>query len=215
MWIGDARVARMARIVMDLSGGSLDGLRVLDLACDEGNFANQLAVIGASEVIGIEARGSVNVARDRARSHKLSNVRFEQGDVRHVTSASHGTFDVVLCLGILYHLDTPDFFEFARNLAQLTKPQGFAIIETQISLTRKREEEFGGQHYRGKSYLEDISMQGASIDNPESFWPTRSSLLNVLSAVGFTSVLQITNPAIPTLDQMVDHRPSRVQWGAT
>jgi len=202
MWTGDARVARVAT---DLAGGSLEGMRVLDLACDEGNFANEVAEIGAAEVVGIEVRDSVYVARERARVRHLENARFEQGDVRNVTNATHGTFDIVLCLGIMYHLDTPAVFDFAHNLQGLVKDGGFALIETQIALKPRRTESYNDRVYRGKSYTEDVTMQGASIDNPLSFWPTRPSLMNLLSEAGFTSVLQVAVPAIPVVDQLVDH----------
>jgi SAM-dependent methyltransferase len=203
VWVGDARVARVARIVCDLAGGSASGLRVLDLGCDEGNFAIQLGQLGANEVIGVEGRDKTTQATSRSEALGLSNVRFERGDVRAVTSKTHGAFDVVLCLGILYHFDTPDVFEFAENVAGLT--ERFAIIETQISLTRKREEHHAGHVYWGKTYAEDVSMTGASLDNPQSFWPTRASLLNLLLRVGFTTVSEVHVPAIPALNAWRDH----------
>jgi SAM-dependent methyltransferase len=205
MWTGDARVVRVARVVTDLCGGSLAGRRVIDLACDEGNFSTELAARGAAEVIGVEGRARQAIARERAERRGVVNVRFEQGDVRHVTSTTHGSFDVVLCLGILYHLDTPDVFEFARNVVGLTKPGGFALIETNVGLTRPRRETFDARTYWGKSYPEDLARVGASLDNLQSFWPTRTSLFNLLQHVGFTSVLQVTMPVIPVVDQMVDH----------
>lgn len=205
MWTGDARVVRVARVVTDLCGGSLADRRVIDLACDEGNFSTELGARGAAGVIGIEGRARQAVARERAERRGVTNVRFEQGDVRHVTSTTHGSFDIVLCLGILYHLDTPDVFEFARNLVGLTKPGGFALIETNIGLSRPRREPFGDRTYWGKSYPEDLTQVGASLDNLQSFWPTRPSLFNLLQHVGFTSVLQVAMPVIPVVDQMVDH----------
>lgn len=205
MWTGDARVVRVARLVTDLCGGSLAGRRVIDLACDEGNFSTELAARGAAEVIGVEGRARQAVARERAQSRGVRNVRFEQGDVRHVTSTTHGSFDVVLCLGILYHLDTPDVFEFTRNLVGLTKPGGFTVIETNVGLSRPRRESFDACTYWGKSYPEDLAQVGASLDNLQSFWPTRTSLFNLLQHVGFTSVLQVAMPVIPVVDQMVDH----------
>jgi SAM-dependent methyltransferase len=203
MWTGDARVARVARIVCDLAGGSPAGLRILDLACDEGNFAIELARLGAREVVGVEARDHVHQAIARAQRLGLQNVRFEQGDVRAVTPASHGGFDVVLCLGILYHLDTPDVFAFAENVAALC--ERFAVIETQISLSRKRTEAHGEHEYRGKTYPEDPALPGAAIDKRQSFWPTRPSLLNLLSSVGFTTVSEVYVPAIDSLSGVVDH----------
>jgi SAM-dependent methyltransferase len=203
MWTGDARVARIARIVSDLAGGSLDGLRIIDLGCDQGNFAIELAQLGAGEVVGVEARDQVKDGVTQAQQLGLTNVRFEQGDVRAVTPESHGTFDVVLCLGILYHLDAPDVFRFAEHVAALT--DRFAIIETQISLSRKRKETYAGHEYIGKSYPEDPAMAGASIDNLESFWPTKASLLNLLTSAGFTTVSEVFTPVIPALSGVRDH----------
>jgi SAM-dependent methyltransferase len=201
--VGDERVARIARLVCDLAGGSPQGLRILDLACDQGNFAIQLAQLGAAEVVGVEARDHVKDAIARRDSLGLKNASFEQGDVRAITSDSHGMFDVVLCLGILYHLDVPDVFQFAGNVARLTNR--FAIIETQIGLSRRRKASYEGRDYWGKSYLEDVSMPGASIDNPESFMPTRASLLNLLQSVGFSTVAEVQIPVIPVLDAWRDH----------
>jgi len=178
-------------------------LRILDLACDEGNFAIQLAQLGAAEVVGVEARDHVKRAVERGKTLGLDNARFEQGDVRAITAETHGTFDVVLCLGILYHLDTPHVFAFAENLAGVTGR--FAIIETNVSLSKRRKEMHEGREYWGKSYPEDLAMPGASIDNPQSFWPTKASLLNLLQRVGFTTVSEVHIPAIPIVDAMRDH----------
>lgn len=203
MWAGDARVARVARVVWDLAGGSLADLRILDLACDEGNFSVALAQLGAAEVLGIEGRDKLDAANAQRQALGLSNVRFERGDVRQVTADTHGAFDVVLCLGILYHFDVPDVFHFADNLAGLTRR--YAIIETQVGLSDKRREVHNGREYRGTTYPEDVAMSGASLDNPESFWPTRPSLLNLLQAVGFTTVAEVLIPAIPDVNAFRDH----------
>jgi hypothetical protein len=203
MSVPDPRVDRVARTVYDLAGGALGGLRILDLACNDGNFAIRLAQLGAREVVGVEGRDQVEQAITKSESLGLANVRFEQGDVRYVTPETHGTFDVVLCLGILYHLDTPELFKFAETVASLT--QRFAIIETQVSLSRKRKERYDHHVFWGKSYPEDTSQPGASLDNAESFWLTKSSLLNLLMQVGFTTVSEIQVPAIPTLNAWRDH----------
>jgi hypothetical protein len=63
----------------------------------------------------------------------------------------------------------------------------------------------GRREYWGKTYREDISMDRASIDNPESFWPTRASLFNLLADVGFTTVSEVHVPAIPEVDSWRDH----------
>jgi hypothetical protein len=106
-------------------------------------------------------------------------------------------------LGILYHFDTPEVFTFAENIARLT--DRFAIIETNVSLSRRRRESYAGQDYEGKTYPEDVSQPWASLDNVQSFWPTRASLLNLLENVGFTTTSEVLVPAIPAVNAWRDH----------
>jgi 2-polyprenyl-3-methyl-5-hydroxy-6-metoxy-1,4-benzoquinol methylase len=40
----------------------------------------------------------------------LTNLTFEQNDVRNMSVESHGEFDIVYFLGILYHLNVPECF---------------------------------------------------------------------------------------------------------
>ena len=201
--MAEQRVARIVRIVKDAAPRPLSELRVLDLACYEGAFGVTLAQHGA-EVLGLEARPE-HVAKAQFAGEVLGLERLEirQADVRELSREQHGEFDVVLCLGILYHLDAPDCFEFAQRVADVCK--GFAVVETQVSLSVQREEAWGGNRYQGKSYPEDVAQPGASKDNPESFWPTRPSLLNLLNDVGFTSVSELLTPVIPELAAFRDH----------
>jgi hypothetical protein len=50
-----------------------------------------------------------------------------------------------------------------------------------------------------------VAQRGASIDNPTSFWPTRSSLLNLLQSVGFTTVFEVHVPTVAALNAWCDH----------
>jgi SAM-dependent methyltransferase len=202
MTVGDERVRRVERIVCDLIGNDLDGVRILDLACDEGNFSIPLAQRGA-EVVGVEVRDHVQAAIARAAELGLDRAAYHQSDVRQVTADRYGEFDVILCLGILYHLEAPAIFEFADNIARMCRR--VALIETQIGLSKRRAETFHGHRYLGTTFPEDISAPGASIDNPTSFWPTKASLLNLLSDVGFTSVSESLNPPIVPVASFRDH----------
>lgn len=202
---GERRVERVAQLVSDLSGESLRTARVLDLGCNTGSFSLALARLGAHEVIGVEGRPE-NLADGIARreSEGLTQVRFlTPQDVRAVTRERFGAFDVVLCLGILYHLDVPAVFELAREVAAMTR--GYALIETEVALSATGRVEFGGREYAGRWYDEDTSNDGASLDNPRSFMPTRSSLLNLLADVGFSTVSEVLNPVIPPIAQFRDH----------
>jgi SAM-dependent methyltransferase len=202
---GQRRVERVAELVCDLSGESLKTARVLDLGCNTGGFSLELAKLGAAEVIGVEGRPE-NLADgiERRAAEGLDQVQFlTPEDVRAVTRERFGEFDVVLCLGILYHLDVPAVFEFAREVAAMCR--GYALIETQVALSAKGTAEFEGREYAGRWYDEDTSKDGASLDNPRSFMPTKPSLLNLLADVGFSTVSEVLNPVIPPLAQFRDH----------
>jgi hypothetical protein len=201
--MAEQRVDRIVRAVRDASARPLSQLRVLDLACYEGAFGVALAQQGAS-VLGLEARPEhVAKARFAAEALGLERCEIEQADVRELSRDRHGEFDVVLCLGILYHLDAPDCFELAQRVADVCT--GVAVVETQVGLTRPLTVTWRGREYHGKSYPEDISQPGASKDNPQSFWPTRPSLLNLMGDVGFTSVSELLTPVIPDLAAFRDH----------
>jgi len=191
----NARLRRVAQIVEDASDGRVAGLRVLDLACLEGIYSIELALRGA-HVVGIEGRSAnLEKARFAAEALSLQGAEFVQDDVRNLSREKHGTFDVVLCLGILYHLDTPDVFHFVESIASVCTR--FAIFDTHVGLTSRVAEAHRGRTYRGFRFVEhppgasETEKAGslwASLDNPTSFWPTRPSLLNLLSQAGFTSV---------------------------
>lgn len=199
--VENSKLRRMVQLTADLAPRPLDELRVLDLACEGGVYGIELARLGA-EVVGVEGRQEhVERARFVKDAIDLDTYEIFHDDVRNVTRLSHGEFDVVLCLGILYHLDAPDVFEFVHSIADLCSE--FAIIDTVVGLSPKRSHEFRGHEYWGCDYTEhppDSSPEErerrlrASLDNPTSFWPTLPSLFNLLADAGFTSVLQAQMP---------------------
>jgi SAM-dependent methyltransferase len=199
----EERIDRLTRVVQDTARRPAADLRVLDLGCYEGGFGIAFGRLGA-EVLGLEAREPhVRKAQFAADALGLDRVTFRQGDVRDLRRDEHGTFDVVLCLGILYHLDAPDCFDFLARVAGACT--GFAVVETQVGLSGPRRERWRDREYRGLSYEEDVAHPGASRDNPRSFWMTRPSLLNLLADVGFTSVAEVLTPPVPAIDAFADH----------
>jgi len=200
--MAEARVQRITQIVTDWAGEEIEGLRVLDLGCYEGAFAVELAMRGA-EVLAVDAReehvGKTRFARDAL---QLDRLEVEQMDVRELDPNRVGEFDVVLCLGILYHLDVPAAFEFIERIAQLTRR--VCVVETQTSLAGREQVSHGGHTYKGRWYPEG-NTPGASVGNERSFWLTRPSLLNALSRAGFTSISECLSPVIPELAAYRDH----------
>ena len=200
--VGDEiKLRRIIQMICDIAREPLGDLRVLDLACLEGLYAIELARHGANAV-GIEGReANIEKARFTKEILSLSNLEFFLDDVRNLSREKHGEFDVVLCLGILYHLDVPAVISFMESIAKVCSK--FAIIDTHISLAAGVSYDHKGKRYWGKTFVEhkaastqkerDESLW-SSVDNLNSFWFTRHSLLNLLSHVGFTSVYECHNP---------------------
>jgi len=192
---------RVIQAVCDLARRPLADLRILDLACAHGAYSIELATRGA-QVLGIEGREAwLEQARSMKQKACLSNVEFVRDDVRNLSKEKYGEFDIVLCLGILYHLDAPAVFDFIHRVAEACRD--FAIIETHFAATRTLSYEWRGKRYWGTSYQEHaagstpgdkLKSLGSSLDNEKSLWFTQPSLCNLLRHVGFTSVYDCRNP---------------------
>jgi SAM-dependent methyltransferase len=94
--------------LMRLYGGSLEGKRVLDVACNCGGFSVRAAESGAAEVVGIDSEPHyIEQANFVRESLQLPNLRFEVARIEDVTPEAFGKFDVIFFFGILYHLEDP------------------------------------------------------------------------------------------------------------
>ena len=199
--IEDLRLRRVLQIAADLAGKPLSELRVLDLGCLEGQFGLEFALHG-SEVIAVEGReANLRKSRFAAKALGASNMDLRYADVRDLTVDDYGKFDVILCLGILYHLDGEDAVQFIHSLANLCR--GMLIIDTHISLNPQASIEWNGDRYHGDFWTEyesgereaeETEALWSSIGNDRSFLFTRASLCNLLRHAGFTSVYECLNP---------------------
>ena len=90
------------------------GLRIaLDLGCGVGHYSAMLRDLGF-EVVAADGREE-NIAEARARH---PGVDFRVANAEDPGLPALGTFDLVLCLGLLYHLENP--LRAFRNLRALT-----------------------------------------------------------------------------------------------
>ena len=203
--VGDEiKLRRVLQCVSDIARRPLASLRVLDLACLEGLYAVEFARHGA-HVLGIEVRAAnIEKARFAKEVLALDDLELVQDDVRSLSKEKYGCFDVVLCLGILYHLDVPDVFSFLEQITEVC--QDFVLIDTHVGMP-ERSCLYKGRQYWGSAYKEHdadstsairANQLWASFDNPVSFWFTRASLFNALSHVGFTSIYECHMPFEPS-----------------
>jgi hypothetical protein len=174
---------------------------VLDLAALEGQLGIEFALHGA-EVVAIEGR-QTNLAKAEFARHalELSNVELLHGDVRNLNRSDHGAFDVVLCAGILYHLDAASAVDLISNIASVC--DRVAIIDTHFSEVEADSFTWQGRQYWGVCGQEhppdssDDQIAASlwySLDNTTNFAFTRDSLCNLLRHVGFTSVFESLVP---------------------
>jgi SAM-dependent methyltransferase len=191
---GAARIRALVQAVSDLvRPGSFDGLRVLDLGAGDGSIAAELALRGAS-VIAVEGRERNAVAiREQRDRHGIDadRLRVEVTDVRRLDWQSLGTFDVVVCSGLLYHLELADAAALARSMhAACTR---LALVDTEVAWGPvERRDGYLGHHFR-----EHPAERLASLDNEQSFWLTRASLHALLHDAGFASTWGIGAPGQP------------------
>jgi len=186
--------------------GNFKKKRVIDIGCLEGYFSAESALQGAT-VLGVEGK-TINIKKCEFVKSVLGikNLNFVQDDAMKVTRKKYGTFDVVLALGLLYHLDNP--FTFLKNLSTLCT--GFLVLDTHVALSEQpasgdwkpdlssmTEFKFGEKTYTGRLYREfdsdttqlskDLSVT-ASLKNEHSAWLTEDSLVALLHDVGFEQV---------------------------
>ena len=198
------KVRRILQLTRDLARRPFSQLRILDLGCGEGVYAIEAGLRGA-QVLALDARTQrMDMGAACAARHGLDNVMFLERDVRDVTRETYGEFDVVFCLGLLYHLDAPDLFRVLENLHSLCA--GMLVVDTLVSLDGGTEAVHGGRVYHGERRREHGDEDSAelrrsrvlkSIDNTFSFLLTRESLVRLLADVGFRSVLECHAPAEP------------------
>ena len=123
-----------------------------DLACGEGLYALEYARRGG-QVIAMEVRNA-NLARLHLAQWalELPNLEIVQDDVQMCQRRRTGQFDIVICSGILYHLDTPDVFTVVETIAGMTTC--VAIFDTRIAMQGEVRRQWRGQDYEGLAYRE-------------------------------------------------------------
>src|SRR5918993_493320 len=115
-----------------LFGGSLEGKRVLDLASNAGYWSLASIEAGANYVLGIEGRQMhVDQASFVFDIKEVERDRYEfvMGDIFKTDFRQFGTFDVVLCLGLMYHISKP--MELMEKISEVN--DDILVVDTTLS----------------------------------------------------------------------------------
>ena len=127
--IHDSRLTMLKQTVEARFGSSLAGHTAIDIACHQGWFSTKLAEWNADDVLAVDARAEhvadTTLIRDALH---LSKLRVMQSDVHALQAEQLGQFDLVLMLGLIYHLENP--IGALRTARALTRHM--CVVETQI-----------------------------------------------------------------------------------
>lgn len=178
-------------------GANLAGLRVVDLGCLEGGYAAGFARLGMISK-GIEVRQSnLDNCEIVRQGLALPNLSFVKDDVLNLEK--YGSFDVVFCSGLLYHLDNPKAFieVMARCAAKMIiLHTHYATHEPSIHANLSEVETNEGMQGRWFGEHEENDDEGrekhkwASWGNHRSFWNMKGGLFDMLRANGFSLVYE-------------------------
>ncbi len=130
--------------VVDRCGKS-GALRILDIGCADGRLLDwyrSSSVGHRLETHGIELSETA-AATARARGHRVVTGRFEVD-----TQLEPGTFDLMLALHVIEHVDDPE--RFARRAAELLAPGGLLVVATpnwDSAEARRFAKHWGGNHF--------------------------------------------------------------------
>ena len=143
----------------------------VDAGCGVGFFSQTLSECGLN-VCGFDGRKE-NVAEARRR---FAHIPFGEGDIEERAILQLGRFDLVLCFGLLYHLENP--LLAIRNLHGLTEKclllESMCLPEEKTSMLLRQEPRQDDQS------LSDVAC-----------YPSEGSLVKMLYRAGFGMVYRV------------------------
>jgi tRNA (mo5U34)-methyltransferase len=201
--------SEMLRRVLDQHLGTNNSkLRAIDLACHQGWFSIELAKRQFSDIIATDAR-ETHIADTKLICQTLQFdhiIKPLLSDVHTLNTDELGKFDVVLCLGLIYHLENP--IGALRKAHALCK--NICIIETQIAPGQT-----GMVDYGHHTYVKNIEASFVVVDETEethgpetsllgiSLVPDLNGLMWILKRIGFTRVELVAVP--PNAYEQLQH----------
>jgi tRNA (mo5U34)-methyltransferase len=163
----------------------LSGQTVLDIGAWDGFYSVEAEGRGASRVLATDsfcwsgAAWATKAGFDLAREALHSRVEDKYIDVMELSPESVGVFDLVLFMGVLYHLRHP--LLALEKVASVTG--GRLILETQV--------DWLGLRRPAMAFYPTTELN----DDWTNWWaPNPSALVSMIKDVGFTRVEAVTPP---------------------
>lgn len=162
--------------LLALCGGDLKGRRVLDLACNAGWWSLAAIRAGAAYVHGVDGR-AMHIEQANTVFSEFDvdpqRYRFEQRNVFDLDDV--GEFDVVLCLGLLYHVAKP--FELLERVSGWNSD--LLVVDTSVNRYPGSLIEF---HHESTSDLVN------AVDRPLVISPSKRAVAEMGNELGYRVV---------------------------
>ncbi len=159
--------------LVELCGGSLTGKRVLDLGCNAGFWSLAAIEAGADFVLGLDGRqmhvDQANLVFE-AKGVDPSRYRFELADV-FAADPGDEPFDVVLCLGLLYHVSKP--FELMDRMSRWSRD--LVVIDTALDTA-------AGPYFRVVG--QNLASPRSAVDRAIALHPTSEAVTRLAEEYG-------------------------------
>jgi 2-polyprenyl-3-methyl-5-hydroxy-6-metoxy-1,4-benzoquinol methylase len=176
-----------------VAGGTLEGKRVLDLGSNAGYWSLAAIEAGADFVLGIDGR-QMHVDQAElvfeAKDIDPARYRFETGNI--FTHSFPEKFDVILCLGLMYHISKPmELFEVMTSVS----PE-LMLIDTTVSLIPASVFRIARE--------DSLENPRNAIDHEVVLIPSRQAVLDLAGQFGFHGAILAHN--ITDYTGMEDYR---------
>jgi tRNA (mo5U34)-methyltransferase len=157
----------------------LVGKRVLDLACNAGFWSLQAIEAGAIFVLGVDGR-QMHIDQAKlvfdAKGVEPSRYRFERSDVFELDLRGEDPFDIVLCLGLFYHVSKP--VELMERISAWNTD--LLIIDTSL-------EPVPGAYFRIRP--QNIDAPRSAVDRGIALLPSRQAVVRIAREVGYRNTI--------------------------
>jgi tRNA (mo5U34)-methyltransferase len=161
---------------------SLEGKSVLDVGAWDGYFSFAAERLGASRVVALDSVIWHNISKEPfeiARKALGSNVEDVELEVLEINPEAVGKFDVVLFMGVLYHMRDP----LAALEAVASVTSDLLVVETLVDMTYSRRP--AAAFYPGTYFGGDYS----------NWWgPNAPAAIGMIEEFGFKDVKAINKP---------------------
>jgi 2-polyprenyl-3-methyl-5-hydroxy-6-metoxy-1,4-benzoquinol methylase len=172
-----------------------DFTRILDVGCGDGSASIPLLAAQKSLTLLDLSQNMLAIAQSKVPPGLSKNVQAINQDFLNA-NLQPGTFDLIICLGLLAHVDSPK--DVIGKIAQLLRPNGLVIIQSTDS---------GGFLTRlGVSYRRILEAFGRM--KYRYTLTTTNQVVQMFAACGLelSEIYRYSLPSLPAIDRIFSQR---------